>query len=737
MTPTEKVKTQAPIQPSKTNHNNAGTAWLESELDYFEECRDELAKYLSEEQIAQIRKAYLLAHDAHQQQFRRSGEAYITHPVAVASVLAKMRMDAQSIMAALMHDVIEDTPVEKQQIREQFGEDVAELVDGVSKLTKITFETQAEAQAENFRKMVLAMVRDIRVIIIKLADRLHNMRTLSAMPAAKRKIKARETLDIYAPIANRLGMHSFYIEFQDLAFATLYPMRCSVLKRAVDAARGSRREIINKIEVALKDNLEKYHIPASAVWGREKHLYSIYRKMRNKGLTFVEVMDIYGFRIIVDSVDDCYRVLGIVHNLYKPLPERFKDYIAIPKANGYQSLHTTLFGPYGVPIEIQIRTTEMDQMAECGIAAHWLYKTKGDEPASEAQVRAREWLKDLLEMQNKAGTSLEFIENVKIDLFPDEVYVFTPKGHIMELPSGACSVDFAYAVHSDIGSSCVAAKIDRRLAPLSAPLRNGQTVEIISAPAAQPNPAWLNFVVTGKARSSIRNFIKSQRKAESVNLGERLLENALASLDKTLADVADSAMSTVLQELHYACADELYEAIGLGNQLALLIARRLLRIGEQVKLQETVEQQPLLIKGSEGMVVSFAECCRPIPNDPIVGLLSAGHGLIVHAEHCQRINRYRNQPEKFITVRWEEGIVGDFKVDVRIDVVNQRGVLAKLATEISDAKSNIDNISVEQTDTRNSIVNLTVTVRDRNHLATVMRRVRHLSFVIRLNRNHS
>lgn len=707
--------------------------------DHFQSLRQVISHYLHADQVEQIHQAYLLAENAHKTQSRISGEPYITHPVAVATILADMQLDAPSIMAAIMHDVIEDTPVEKVEIADKFGQEVAELVDGVSKLTQIQFETRAEAQAENFRKMLLAMVQDIRVILIKLSDRLHNMRTLHSLSREKCRRIATETLEIYAPIAKRLGMHNFYVEFEDLSFAALYPSRYEVLKQAVQEASGNRQVMIEKITKALRHAITEQNIEVKDIWGREKHIYSIYKKMRKKNLSFAEVMDVYGFRIVIPSTDECYRVLGIAHKLYKPLAERFKDYIAIPKANGYQSLHTTLFGPYGIPIEIQIRTVDMEKMAESGIAAHWRYKSGGENIASEAHERARDWLKHLLDIQQSTGTSLEFIENVKIDLFPDEVYVFTPSGEIFELPAGACAVDFAYAIHSDIGNSCVAAKIDRRLAPLSTPLRNGQTVEIITAPGAQPNPAWLHFVVTGKARSNIRHYIKSQQASESIGLGKRLLDSALNVYQSDFTQVAESAIHELLQSLGYRNLDHLYESIGLGNQLAMVVASRLMQseATEQQTTQQkmTTQPQPLLIKGSEGMVVSFAECCRPIPNDPIVGILASGRGLVIHSESCKQVDVMRRQnPAKLIPVRWQDQVSGDFKVELRIEVFNQRGVLARLATIIADCKSNIDNITVDQRDGKYNLILLTLTVTDREHLAYIMRHIRHVSFVEKVTR---
>lgn len=707
-------------------------------MSYFTELEKEIHAYLDDEQCEQIALAFKVARDAHHGQKRRTGEAYITHPVAAALTLAQLRLDHQSIIATLLHDTLEDTLITKEELRDQFGDEVAELVDGVSKLTQMEFENRAHAQAENFRKMVLAMVRDIRVIIVKLADRLHNMQTLGVMPREKKRRIARETLDIYAPIANRIGIHRFYVELEDLGFAALYPMRFRILEDAVKKARGNRKEIMNVIESGIQAALEPLELESCKVLGRQKHLYSIYKKMKSKQASFSEIMDVYAFRVVVDSPDNCYRALGAVHGCYKPLPERFKDYIAIPKANGYQSLHTTLFGPYGVPIEVQIRTREMDKVAEHGIAAHWSYKmSEQDIMLNESHMRARQWIKDLLEMQQSSSSSLEFIETVKIDLFPDEVYVFTPKGHILELPRGATSVDFAYTVHSDIGNSCIAAKIDRRLAPLSMPLSNGQTVEIITAPGASPNPAWLNFVVTGRARSNIRHYLKSQRQAESVSLGKRLLNNALTQFNSGIEQLSAQVIDQITAALGVRSFDALCEAIGLGNQVALVVAKQLLNpMGDHpaVSPPGQDEENPLAIKGTEGMVVKYAECCRPIPGDPIVGCLTAGRGIVVHTDQCPRVVGFRNKPERFIYMTWQDNIEGNFKVDIGVHVLNQVGVLAQLAGAIADAAGNIDDISVNPCDGNYHIVSITLTVRNRIHLARIMRRLRTIKTVLKFYR---
>lgn len=707
-------------------------------MSLFDELHEELIQYLDAEHVQNIQQAFDIAKTAHEGQKRRTGEPYITHPVAVAHILARMRMDYQSIMAALLHDVIEDTPVDKATIAAEFGNQVAELVDGVSKLTQIEFSSRAEAQAENFRKMVLAMVRDIRVILVKLADRLHNMRTLEALDAERRRRIAQETLEIYAPIANRLGMHAFRLELEDLGFAALYPRRYQILLAAVRKARRNRKEIISAIESAIKDRLEQGGLPPCAVWGREKHIYSIYKKMRDKRITLSEIMDVYGFRVVVDSVDTCYRVLGAVHQLYKPLPERFNDYIAIPKANGYQSLHTTLFGPYGVPIEIQIRTVDMDNMAEYGIAAHWLYKA-GEHEVNAAQIRARQWLKSLLEMQQSAGNSLEFIENVKIDLFPDEVYVFTPKGRILELPSGATPIDFAYAIHSDVGNSCVAANIDRRLSPLSTALSNGQTVTIITAPGARPNPAWLNFVVTGKARSNIRHFLKSQRRAESIAWGRQLLDHALSVSQLNWDQIPAEKQKILLDAYRCKSIDDLAEEIGLGNQMSQLIARRaahIMSVSIEQELQDQAIQhiKPMAIKGTEGMVVNYAACCRPIPGDSIVGTIQAGEGIIVHVANCRTFEKLHVNLDHIVPIQWDEHVQGEFKVDISLELINQRGMLAQVAGNISAADADIDNISVNEQADQLCTVNLTLTLQDRVHLAKVMRRLRNIKAIKKIIR---
>lgn len=702
-------------------------------MNHFKPLKEELEVYLEPKQIEICQQAYRFAEKAHRGQTRRSGEPYISHPVGAALILAKMRLDAQTIAATLLHDVVEDTGVSKDELDKLFGDEIAALVDGVTKLTKFKFESHVEAQAENFRKMLMAMVQDIRVIIVKLADRYHNMHTLGAMPVNKRRRIAIETLEIYAPIANRLGMHALYRGLEDLGFQALHPLRYRVLKETFEKAKGTRQELTKKIENDLGKALNRLHIPHEHVFGRRKHLYGIYRKMVQKKASFYEITDVFAFRVITEDIDSCYRVMGALHQTFKPVPHRFKDYIGIPKANGYQSLHTTLFGPYGIPLEVQIRTREMDKVAENGVAAHWIYKSSGLE-VNEAQLRAREWVQRLLDMQKRTGSSLEFIENVKIDLFPDEVYVFTPKGHIMELPKGATPVDFAYTVHSDIGNTCVAAKVNRRLVPLSIPLANGQTVEIITAPTARPNPSWLNFVLTAKARSNIRHYLKSQKYHESVVLGQRLLEQGLSTLGADFTNVPAASLEVLLVELDYKVKEDLFYAIGVGNQIAMVIANRLMVGSAGEELEKTVKNLPLPIKGTEGMVVRFAECCQPLPGDQIVGHFQQGRGILVHVSDCSKLNKGHADVSQLIALRWDEEVSGEFWVDITVEVANERGVLAALATAISDAGSNIGNITVDPRDGRHNAVTFSISVTDRSHLAKVMRRLRSNRVVLRLYR---
>ena len=706
----------------------------------FNELSKLIGTYLQPEQIEKVKLAYQFSAKAHEGQKRVSGEPYIHHPLEVAYILGEMHMDHQTLMAAILHDVIEDTPTAKTQLKRKFGKGVAELVDGVSKLDKIEFESVEEAQAHNFRKMLMAMSNDIRVILVKLADRLHNMRTLEALKPEKRRRIARETLEVYAPIALRLGVNSIRLELEELGFATLYPMRHRILTEQINKARGHRKEIISKIRTALKRRMRQEKIPGQ-ILGREKHLHGIYQKMRDQHLSFAEVYDVYAFRIKVDSVDTCYRSVGTVHNLYKPVPGKFKDYIAIPKTNGYQSLHTALFGPYGVPIEIQIRTHEMDDVAEVGIAAHWLYKAGGKSKSrdrSGAHRRAREWLRNIVEMNKAAGNPEEFFENEKIDLFPDEVYVFTPKGKIMELPNGSTTVDFAYAIHTDIGNQCVGARVNRKLVPLGTQLANGQTVEVITAASGKPNPAWLNFVVTAKARTQIRHFLKNLQHSEAIALGKRLLNRELEPFAINYQDISEVDMQHLLSENNIETENDLFEEIGLGNRLAPLIARQLV-VYENLttvvdKKDNDKEAVPLSIKGTEGMVVNFPKCCYPIPGDPIHGFITSGRGIVIHRQSCKNIAEYQNNQEKWIHVEWETDINREFQVKIRMNASNQRGVLATVAATIADADANIENVEMRERDDRYTSLRFIIEVRNRVHLAQVMKKVRSLKSVSQINR---
>jgi guanosine-3',5'-bis(diphosphate) 3'-pyrophosphohydrolase len=688
---------------------------------------DRLSTYLSTEHIQLVRRAYFYAEQAHTGQRRRSGEPYIIHPLAVANILADMRLDHQSLMAAMLHDVIEDTGIPKVALAEQFGDVVTELVDGVSKLTHIKFESKEEQQAENFQKMVLAMAKDIRVMLVKLADRLHNLRTLGALRPDKRRRIGRETLDIYAPVAHRLGLNSVRVEMEELCFDAMYPMRSGLIRKAVTNARGNRKELVDKISSSLRKRLKEESLP-SRVLGREKHMFSIYTKMKEQRKSLNDILDVYGFRIVVESVDMCYRILGAVHNLYKPIPGRFKDYIAIPKTNGYQSLHTSLIGISGVPIEIQIRTEEMDAMAKHGIASHWLYKSDSNTATNTSgSQRAQQWVQNLLELQKSAGSPIEFIEHVKVDLFPDEIYVFSPKGRIFELPKGSTTVDFAYAINTDVGNYCIACRIDRQLAPLSTKLQNGQTVQIVTAPGAQPNPAWLSFVVTGKARSNIRHFLKSQRRSESVSLGERLLHKALSSLGKSMDDIDQAHIDLVLKETGLEFLEDIMEDIGLGNRMASLVARRLLVAKDtDIDLHHMSDDAPLAIKGTEGLVVSFAKCCSPIPGDPILANVSSGRGLVIHTEICKNVQDIRGNPEKCVILSWDKDIDSEFSVDLRLYLENRKGLVAELAAAITQADANIEGISVEDRDAQLSVTQIQLSVQGRKHLARVIRRLRNI-----------
>lgn len=700
----------------------------------FDSLKDVAQEYLTEPQIEALRQSYVVAKDAHEGQTRSSGEPYIIHPVAVARILGEMRLDIETLQAALLHDVIEDTEVTKEELESQFGTTVAELVDGVSKLDKLKFRDRKEAQAENFRKMVLAMVQDIRVILIKLADRTHNMRTLGALRPDKKRRIARETLEIYSPLAHRLGIHNIKTELEELGFEALYPNRYRVLKEVVKSARGNRKEMIQRIHDEIEGRLEEVGLNAR-VFGREKNLFSIYNKMKTKEQRFHTIMDIYAFRVVVEDADTCYRVLGQVHSLYKPRPGRMKDYIAVPKANGYQSIHTSMVGPHGVPVEVQIRTEDMDQMADKGVAAHWSYKGNGERTGTTAQVKAQRWMQSLLELQQSAGNSFEFIENVKSDLFPDEIYVFTPKGRIVELPVGATAVDFAYAVHTDVGNTCVGARVDRNPYPLSKSLKNGQTIEIISAPGARPNAAWLNYVVTSRARTKIRQVLKTMRREESITLGRRLLNHALG--ERSLSDVSEENIAHVLGDLKIATIEDLLADIGLGELMSIVIARRLL--GDADELTEVDNgnngnKKKLPIRGAEGILLTFANCCHPIPDDHIIAHVSPGRGLVVHREMCPNVRGYQKEPDKYMAVEWSKDYDKEFITEVTVDVQNRQGALAELTNVISKTGSNIHGLSTEERDGRLYTVTVLLTTKDRVHLAGIMRKIKAMPQTLKVRR---
>jgi GTP pyrophosphokinase len=689
----------------------------------------ETSQYLKPEDITQLRIAYSFGQGAHSGQFRKSGEPYISHPVAVARILSKLHLDAPTLMAALLHDVVEDTEISKAEISERFGEPVAELVDGVSKLTKIEFQTQEEAQAENFRKMLLAMARDVRVILIKLADRLHNMQTLEAMLPAKQRRIARETLEIYAPIAHRLGLNNIYQELQELGFRYSYPLRYRVLQKATKAARGNRREVVGKILEAITLKLKEARLDAD-VTGREKHLYSIYMKMVEKHLSFSEVLDIYGFRVIVKDIPSCYVALGTLHSLYKPIPGKFKDYIAIPKTNGYQSLHSTLLGPFGIPIEIQIRTAEMHRIAENGVASHWLYKSSNDE-VDELHLKTSQWLQSLLETLSGSTDSLEFLEHLKIDLFPGDVFVFTPQGKILTLPRGSTAVDFAYAVHSDVGNCCVAAKINSENAPLRTKLKSGDRVEIVTAPYAKPNPAWLSYVATGRARSHIRHFLKNIQYDESVKLGERMLNQALLSFNMNPETITEAQWEKLVRDSGVKSKEELLAEMALGKQLPAVVAKRLASPAESISPEQ--KAGPITILGTEGITVQFAKCCRPIPGDAIIGVIKKDSGLTVHTHDCANVTSSHKNPENYLDVTWGKEITRTFEAGIKVTALNKQGVLARVAAVIAKAESNIDDIAMQSEDDFMHM-RFILQVNNRHHLAQVMRSLRHLREVAKISR---
>ncbi len=700
-------------------------------MQYFDGLKEVVTSYLPAKQVEIIQDAYLFAQKAHDGQFRCSGEPYITHPVAVATILADMRLDYETIIAALLHDTIEDTPVTFQDITEKFGKHVAILVEGVSKLDKLKFRNRQEAQAENFRKMVLAMTEDVRVILIKLADRTHNMRTLGSLRPDKRRRIAKETLEIYAPLAHRLGIHHIKTELEILGFTAMHPNRAKVLEKVVDVARGTRKELIKQILSEIRGRLADAHIDA-VVEGLEKNIYVIYQKMQMREQHFHSIMDIYIFRVVVKDVDACYRALGLVHNLYKPRLNRFKDYIAIPKANGYQSLHSSLIGPHGTPVEVQIRTEDMDQMAEMGVAAHWVYNEKDEITHTTAQIKAQRWMQSLLELQQSVGNSYEFIENVKSDLFPKEIYVFTPKGRIVQLPEGATAVDLAYAVHTDIGHQCIGAIVDRKPYPLSQPLSNGQTVEIITSPEARPNARWLSFVVSAKARSRIRQALKSLKREDAIVLGRRLLNLALVNTGG-IEDLTEQQIKKILQITKLQSFDDVLAEIGLGNIMSHFIAKGLKH--DELLQDQSDPSKTLVITGSEGVLVTFSKCCHPIPNDPIIGHVSAEKGLTVHHESCRNITGYQNNPDKYIPLKWATNIDQFFVAEIWVDILNNQGSLGHVLSIINDEKAHLQWLNTEEKDRQIYTIILQIEVKNSQQLNELMRKLSLQQDVVSVTRN--
>lgn len=694
--------------------------------------------YLSLDQIALVELAVRRGTAAHAGQKRKSGEPYITHPVAVAERLAEMGMDHETIVAAILHDTIEDTPLTKLELASEFGDDVAELVDGVTKLDKMKFASRQEANAESFRKMLMAMARDLRVILIKLCDRLHNLSTIASMSPDSRRRIARETLDIYAPIAQRLGMHTIKQELEDLSFLGLFPKRHRVLHQWLDEVDDEHRPNIERI---MQSMLARFALDGlvARVRGRVKSAFGVYEKMRLEHKEFAEITDLYGFRVVVATHSECYRTLGVLHALFKPKPGHFKDYIAIPKANGYQSLHTVLFGPSGTPIEVQIRTEDMDRVAERGVAAHWLYKS-GDVAGSATHSRAQDWLTELLDSQKQAGSSLEFLENLKVDLFPDEVYLFTPRGQIMALPRHSTVVDFAYAVHTNIGNQAVAARVDGKLRPLRTKLKSGQTVEVVIAKSAHPSPQWLEYVATSRARTAIRHHLKNLEHEDAVRVGHRMLDQALEALGASLETISPKRLDQFLLEHRLKRLEELLREIALGNKIAHVIAKQLL--SDQIKASSVSPgtrnaEAVMHISGREGSVVSFGPCCHPVPGDSIMGFLSPGKGIVVHQNACKNSVQFKKSPDRCVALSWDSKVEGDYRVELRVEVENRPGVLAQVASAISDAVSNIANVEHAVKDTIASTLVFLIEVKDRKHLARVMRRVRAAAPVTSVTRHAS
>ena len=702
-------------------------------MESIEALSKKLSDYLKPNQIEQVHKAYEFAHEAHSGQFRTSGDPYVSHPIAVANILSSFHMDEDSLSAAMLHDVIEDCGVPKKVIEEKFNKNVADLVDGVSKLDQLDMVSKAEANAENFQKMILAMSNDIRVIVVKLADRLHNMRTIEFLETDKQKRKAKETLEIYAPLAHRIGMNHVYRELEDRSFKVLYPIRYRRLRVALKKNRGNQKRLLNKIKRTLEKKLVDQGIPAY-VEGREKHTYSVYRKMKINKRSFEEITDVSAFKVIVDSADNCYKTLGVVHSIFKPIEGRFKDYISIPKSNGYQSIHTGVVGLDGQPIEIQVKTRDMNEMAENGIASHWVYKM-GEGTETGPQQKAWRWVSDLLELRDNFDTSKDFIESVKTNIFPDEIYVFTPEGKIIQLTAGSTAIDFAYAVHTDIGHHCRACRINRKLAPLSVPLESGQTIEILREKLPQTSPAWLNFAVTSRARNSIRHYLSNLKKSEARKLGKQLLDQSLGSLNVKLRHLQKEKLAEALKAIGVRSLNKLLEEIGLGNRVGNVVARQIIGFLNQENSNQKNSGLFLEITGTEGLVVNYGNCCKPIPGDSVIGHFTSG-GLVVHQERCKNILPFRQDPSQCSPVYWHEELDREFSADIRIQAYDEPGLLATLASTITNSETNIESIQTLEIDIDNVEFNMTLQVKDRDHLASIMKKIRSLKNISSINRIH-
>ena len=702
-------------------------------MESIEALSKKLSDYLKPNQIEQVHKAYEFAHEAHSGQFRTSGDPYVSHPIAVANILSSFHMDEDSLSAAMLHDVIEDCGVPKKVIEEKFNKNVADLVDGVSKLDQLDMVTKAEANAENLQKMILAMSNDIRVIVVKLADRLHNMRTIEFLDTDKQKRKAKETLEIYAPLAHRIGMNHVYRELEDRSFKVLYPIRYRRLRVALKKNRGNQKRLLNKIKRALEKKLVDQGIPAY-VEGREKHTYSVYRKMKINKRSFEEITDVSAFKVVVDSADNCYKTLGVVHSIFKPIEGRFKDYISIPKSNGYQSIHTGVVGLDGQPIEIQVKTRDMNEMAENGIASHWVYKM-GEGTETGPQQKARRWVSDLLELRDNFDTSKDFIESVKTNIFPDEIYVFTPEGKIIQLTAGSTAIDFAYAVHTDIGHHCRACRINRKLAPLSVPLESGQTIEILREKLPQTSPAWLNFAVTSRARNSIRHYLSNLKKSEARKLGKQLLDQSLGSLNVKLRHLQKEKLTEALKAIGVRSLNKLLEEIGLGNRVGNVVARQIIGFLNQENSNQKNSGLFLEITGTEGLVVNYGNCCKPIPGDSVIGHFTSG-GLVVHQERCKNILPFRQDPSQCSPVYWHEELDREFSADIRIQAYDEPGLLATLASTITNSETNIESIQTLEIDIDHVEFNMTLQVKGRDHLASIMKKIRSLKNISSINRIH-